>query len=73
MKKNNLSSYFLTIAVMTFLTLFTFVVAKSYDNIMKTVNTAQTNPLGKSIDLNLNTNVINSIESRQQFPTNTNQ
>jgi hypothetical protein len=73
MKKNNLSSYFLTIAVMTFLTLFTFIVAKSYDGIMKTVNTAQKNPLGKSIDLNLNTNVIDIIESRQQFPSNTNQ
>lgn len=72
MKKNNLSFYFLSIALLTFLTLFVFVVAKSYDNITKTINTAQKNPLGKSIDLNLNTNVIDIIESRQHFSPNTN-
>lgn len=69
MKKNNLFSYFLIISVLTFVSLFVIVVAKSYDNLIKSVNVVQGNPLGKPIDLNLKTDIINVIESRQKLPS----
>lgn len=65
MKKNNLSKYFLIISIMTFVTLFVAVVARGYDNLIKSVNVAQSNPLGKPIDMDLKSNVIDLIESRR--------
>lgn len=49
---------------MTFISLFVVVVAKSYDNLIKSTTIANNNPLGKAIDLNLKTDVINLIESK---------
>ena len=65
MKKNNISSYLLFVSIMTFLALFITVMSASYDNLMKSINVAQNNSLGKAIDLNLKVDVINKIESRQ--------
>jgi len=65
MKKNSLSSYFLIISIMTFLALFVVVTAKSYDSLIKSINVAQSNPLGKAIDMDLKVDVIKEIESRQ--------
>lgn len=72
MTRNSISSYFLVVSIMTFFVLFTFIVAKSYDNFVKSINTVQMNPLGKTIDLKLNTKVIDIIESRQKFPVDVN-
>lgn len=72
MKKNSFFSYFLIISVMTFITLFVVVVSKSYDNLIKSINIAQSNPLGKSIDMDLKTDVINIIEARQKIETSIN-
>lgn len=68
MKKNNLSSYLLAISVMTFITLFVILATKSYDNLIRSVNVAQGNPLGKEINLDLKFDVINLIESRYRTP-----
>lgn len=65
MKKNKISSYLLAISVMTFITIFVIIIASSYDNLMRSINTAQSNPLGKNIDLDLKVGVIDSIESRK--------
>ncbi|MFA7301401.1 MAG: hypothetical protein WC069_03760 [Candidatus Shapirobacteria bacterium] len=65
MKKNNFSTYLLIISVMTFITLFVVIVSKSYDNLMIPLNLVQNNSMGKSINLDLKTDVINQIESRQ--------
>lgn len=50
---------------MTFITMFVNVVSKSYDNLIKSINTAQNNPLGKTIDPNLKVEVLDLIESRR--------
>lgn len=65
MKKNNLSSYFLIISIMTFLALFVVIASKSYDSLIKSINVAQGNPLGKAINMDLKIEVIKEIESRQ--------
>ncbi len=64
MKKNKFLSYFLAVSVMTFVSLFAIVVAKSYDNLVKPLNVAQNNSLGKSINLDLKLEVIDLIEKR---------
>ena len=65
MKKSNISTYLLIVSMMTFIVLFFIIAIKSYDNLVSPSNVAQNNPLGKSIDLDLKTDVINAIESRQ--------
>lgn len=65
MKKSKLSSYILAISIMTFITIFAIIATSSYDNLMSSINTAQSNPLGRNIDLDLKTDVINSIEARK--------
>ncbi len=65
MKKNSISFYVLIISIMTFITLFAIVVTNSYNNLMTPVNSAQSNSLGKPIDLDLKLNVIDVIESRK--------
>ena len=65
MKKNNISTYLLIISIMTFIVLFSMIATKSYDNLTYPLNMAQNNPLGRSIDLDLKTDIINIIESRQ--------
>lgn len=65
MKKNNIPPYLLVISIMTFMALFVTTVAKSYDNLISSAKVAQDNSLGKPIDLILQTDVINIIESRR--------
>jgi hypothetical protein len=65
MKKYNFSKYLLVISIMTFLALFVVVMSNSYDNLMKSIITAQNNSLGKPIDMDLKIEVINLIESRR--------
>lgn len=65
MKKNNISTYLLIISIMTFIVLFSMIATKSYDNLTYPLNMAQNNPLSRSIDLDLKTDIINIIESRQ--------
>lgn len=68
MQKNKISSYLLAISLLTFVTIFTIVVFKSYDNLMSGIISAQNNSLGKISDLTLKTEVIKVIESRQKAP-----
>lgn len=73
MQKNKISSYLLAISLLTFISVFVIVVSKSYDNLMSSAKSAQNNSLGKLSDLNLNTEVINVIESRSKAPDFPNQ
>jgi hypothetical protein len=69
MKKNKLSLYFLIIGILTFITIFVFVVQQSYSNLMKPINEVQNNNLLKPIDPNLNIDVLDQIEKHQIFST----
>jgi hypothetical protein len=63
--KKNISSYLLIVSIMTFIALFVTIMSSSYDNLMKSITTAQNNSMGKAIDLDLKVDVINQIEARQ--------
>lgn len=67
MKKNKLSNYFLIIGILTFLTIFVFMVQESYSNLIKATNQIQNNSLLKPIDPNLNTAILDEIEKRQIY------
>lgn len=64
MKKVRLSQYFIFIAVLTFITIFVFMVSKSYDSLMGPINQTKSNVLLKPIDPNLDVSTIKLIESK---------
>jgi hypothetical protein len=64
MKKLVLSKYFIFISVLTFITIFVFMVSKSYDNYMGPIKQAKGNVLLKPIDPGLDPTILKEIESR---------
>lgn len=66
MKKNNISLYFLAVSFMSFVAIFFLITTKSYENLTSSINTVQSNSIGKTIDLDLKLDVINMIESREK-------
>ncbi|MDD4026634.1 MAG: hypothetical protein PHO75_00410 [Candidatus Shapirobacteria bacterium] len=64
MKKNKLSSYFIFISFITFLTIFLSIVQKSYFSLKKPQNIVEKNALLKEISPNLDLFVISIIESK---------
>ena len=67
MLKSKLSNYLIILCLMTFLAIFTFIVQKSYDNLMTATNQAKVNPIIKPIDPNLDTGILQQINSRQEI------
>ena len=66
MKKNKLSSYFILISFITFLTVFLSIVQKSYFNFIKPQKLVEKNTLLKEINPNLDLSVISTIEERNK-------
>ena len=66
MKKNKLSSYFIIISFITFLTIFLSIVQKSYFNFKKPQNLVEENVLLKEINPNLDLSVISIIKSKDK-------
>ena len=66
MKKNRISSYFIIISFVTFLTLFLSIVQKSYFNLKKPQQLVEKNALLKEINPNLDSSIISTIESKEK-------
>ncbi len=66
MLKNKLSQYFVFLGICTFLAIFFFVVQQSYNNLMKATTEAKNSPLIRSVSPNLDTQVLDEIEKRQE-------
>ena len=67
MKKNKIIGYFLFISIFSFLTIFIYLVQKSYSNLMGPITQTKTNNLTKPIDPNLDVETINLIEQRKEY------
>ena len=66
MKKNKLSIYFIFVAILTVITIFFLMVQKSYFNLIKPQQSAANNALLKDISPNLDTSVLDLIESKDK-------
>ena len=67
MSKIKLSKYFVFISIITLLTIFFFVVSQSYNNLMQATIENENNPLTRSISTDLDIDVIDEIEKRQEL------
>ncbi|MEK7527425.1 MAG: hypothetical protein AAB574_00205 [Patescibacteria group bacterium] len=67
MKKNKFSRYFFILALTTFLAIFVLITQKSYDNLMKATAEAKKSNLIRPIDPNLDLEVLDLIEKRQEI------
>jgi len=67
MKKNKFSRYFLILALTTFSAIFVLITQKSYDNLMKATTEAKKSNLIRPIDPNLDLDVLDQIEKRQEI------
>ena len=67
MLKIKLSRYFVFLSVCTFLAIFFFVVQQSYNNIIKATTEAKISPLIRSVSGDLDIEVIDEIEKRQEL------
>jgi hypothetical protein len=66
MNKKRLSIYFIFISIFSFLTIFTSIVQGSYFNLVNPVKEVDSNKLLIPIDPNLNLDIIENIEKRQE-------
>jgi hypothetical protein len=66
MKKINLSFYFIFIAFFSFITIFSVIVQKSYNNLMTPIKLVESNILLTPINPELNIDIIKEIESRPE-------
>ena len=66
MKKNKLSSYFIFVSFITFLTIFLSIVQKSYFNFTKPQKLVEKNALLKEISPNLDLSIISTIEEKNK-------
>ena len=71
MKKNKIIGYFLFISIFSFLTIFVYLVQKSYSNLMGPITETKTSSLIKPIDPNLDIETINLIEQRKEYQLDT--
>ena len=69
MSKIKLSKYFVFISIITFLAIFFFVVSQSYNNLMQATKENENNPLTQSISADLDINILDEIEKRQELPS----
>lgn len=66
--KNKLPQYFVSLSICTFLAIFFFVVQQSYNNLIKPTIEVQNSPLIRSVSPNLDIDVLDEIEKRQEIP-----
>lgn len=66
MKKNKLSIYFIFISILSFLTIFSAIIQKSYFNLVNPVKEVATNKLLTPIDPNINFEIFDSIKARPE-------
>jgi hypothetical protein len=67
MKKNKIVGYFLFISIFSFLTIFIYLVQKSYSNLMGPIGETKKSSLTKPIDPILDVETINQIEQRKEY------
>ena len=65
MKKNKIISYVLVFSILTFVSVFIFIVQKSYDSLMKPINEVKQSIIIKPIDPNLDIATLDAIEARR--------
>ena len=66
MKKNKLTSYFVFVSFLTFVTIFFSIIQKSYFNFKKPQEVVKNNDLLKEINPNLDLSIISTIESKNK-------
>lgn len=66
MKKNKFSLYFIIISFFSLITVFIFLVQKSYFNLLKPQKEVENNALLKEINPDLDLSIISEIESRDK-------
>lgn len=67
MIKNKLSKYLLFLSLFTFLAIFFSIVQQSYNNLIQASAEVKSSPLIKSVSPDLDTQIIDEIENRQEF------
>ena len=67
MKKEKVSKYFIFFSILTFITIFVFVIQQSYGNLMKPINEIQNNTLLKPIDPNLDSGILDQIDQKHKY------
>lgn len=67
MSKIKLSKYLVLISIFTFIAIFFSVVSQSYNNLIKSTEEIQDNPLIRSVSPDLDIDVLSEIEKRQEF------
>lgn len=65
--KNKLSKYFVFVSVFTLLCLFSFIVFKSYDNLINPIKQAQSSQLVKPVPTGFDLSVFDLIKQKQDF------
>jgi hypothetical protein len=66
MKNNKFSLYFILISFFTFITVFIFLIQKSYFNLLKPQRQVENNALLNEIDPNLDLSIISEIELKNK-------
>lgn len=66
MTKNKISSYFVFLSILTFLTILFSIIQKSYFNLKKPQEIVENNALLKEINPNLDLSIISTIESKNK-------
>jgi len=66
-QKNKLSSYFVFLSICTFLAIFFFIVQQSYNNLIRATAEVKNSSLVRSVSPNLDTEILNEIEKRQEI------
>jgi hypothetical protein len=67
MRKNKLPQFFVFLGICTFLAIFFFVVQQSYNNLIRATVEVQSSPLIRSVSPNLEIDVLDEIEKRQEI------
>jgi hypothetical protein len=70
-KKNKIIGYFLFISIFSFLTIFVYLVQKSYGNLMGPIIETKSSNLTKPIDPTLDVDTINLIEQKKEYSLDT--
>jgi len=67
MSKIKFSKYLVLISIFTFIAIFFSVVSQSYNNLIKSTAEIENNPLIRSVSPDLDLNVLDEIEKRQEL------
>ena len=67
MSKIKFSKYLVLISIFTFIAIFFSIVSQSYNNLIKSTAEIETNPLIRSISPDLEIEVLDEIEKRQEI------